>query len=234
MFYVYQHIRPDTNAVFYVGKGSGERVKSKSHRNKYWKNIVSKVGYEQRIAFESEDEDLVFFIEQEMIANLRAKGFKLANQTDGGKGGIKGYSHTEESRKKISEGMKGKLAGEKHPRYGLKGSDNPMHGRKQSAEARKGMSENCAMKRPEVKAKISGARSQTAVAVKCKGVLYLTLMDLANAEGVSPQAIRSRIHRGQAQKYGYTILGKTKDLVEKDYWTDEDLTPFTDAITANS
>jgi len=234
MYYVYQHIRPDTNAVFYVGKGSGERVKSKSHRNKYWHNIVKKVGYSHHIAFECQDEDLAFFVEQEMIANLKAKGFKLANQTDGGKGGISGYSHTEESKRKISQNLKGKTAGERHPRYGLRGEDSPMYGRKQSAEARKGMSENCAMKRPEVKAKISGARSQKAVSVECRGVVYLTLIDLADAEGVSVQAIRSRIHRGQAEKYGYNVLGKTKDLVAKDFWTTEDLTPFNDAITANS
>jgi hypothetical protein len=234
MYYVYQHIRLDTNAVFYVGKGSGERLKSKAHRNKHWHNVVNKAGYSQHIVFECEDEELAFFVEEEMIATLKDRGFKLTNQTNGGKGGISGYSHTEESRKKISQKLKGKLSGENHPRYGLKGADNPMYGRKQSAKARKGMSKNCCMKRPEVRAKISGARSQKAVAVECKGVVYLTLIDLANAENVSVQAIRSRIHRGSAAKYGYNILGKTKDLFAKDWMADQDLSPLNAAIAANS
>jgi hypothetical protein len=41
MFYVYEHIRPDTNKVFYVGKGSGYRSGITQHRNNYWKNIVA-------------------------------------------------------------------------------------------------------------------------------------------------------------------------------------------------
>jgi len=232
MFYVYEHIRLDTNATFYIGKGSGRRVTSKCHRNRYWRNVVNKAGYDHRIIFTSNDEELAFFVEEEVVDLFRARGMPLVNQTNGGKGGISGYSHTEETRNKISRKLKGKLAGQNHPRYGLFGVDNPMHGRKQSASARQKMSENASMKRPEVKAKISGKNSVTAVAVECRGVIYPTLKDLAKAEGVSPQAIRSRIHRKQHEKYGYNVIGKARALA-KDFWTDEDLTPFNDAIAAN-
>jgi hypothetical protein len=44
MFYTYEHIRPDTGAIFYVGKGKGSRCTEKGKRNNYWKRIVRKAG----------------------------------------------------------------------------------------------------------------------------------------------------------------------------------------------
>ncbi len=212
MFYVYEHIRLDTNTVFYVGKGCGSRVRSKDKRNNHWKSIVNKAGYEGRLIAESNDEELVFLAEQERIDQLRRLGINLANKTDGGCGGTKGYHHTDDAKRKISEKVKGKVSGEKHPRYGLYGKDNPMYGFKQSAEARLGMSINSSMKRPEVVAKISGERSLLAKSVEYQGKVYTTMNDLAKHLGISGQTLRSRIFRGQSEKYGYKVLGKTKDL----------------------
>lgn len=51
---------------------------------------------------------------------------------------------TEETRKKISESLKGKMAGEKNPNYGnhkLAGENNPNYGKRWSAEVRRKMSE---------------------------------------------------------------------------------------------
>jgi hypothetical protein len=212
MFYVYEHIRLDTNAIFYVGKGCGARICSKDKRNKHWQSIVNKAGYKGRVIVESHDEELVFFAEQERIDQLRKLGLKLANQTDGGGGGIKGYRHTSESRQLISKNVKGKMAGEKHPRYGLFGVDNPTYGRRQSAEAKHGMSINSSMKRPEIVAKISGEKSFLANSVEYEGKIYKTIKSLAEYLGISRQALSSRIFRGQSKKYGYKLLGKTKDL----------------------
>ena len=44
MLYIYEHIRPDTNAVFYVGKGTDNRMHSKHRRNAHWNSIVRKAG----------------------------------------------------------------------------------------------------------------------------------------------------------------------------------------------
>jgi hypothetical protein len=87
-----------------------------------------------------------------------------------------------------------------------------MYGRKQSVEARLGMSVNSSMKRPEVVAKISGERSLLAKSVEYQGKVYTTMNDLAKHLGISGQTLRSRIFRGQSEKYGYKVLGKTKDL----------------------
>lgn len=45
MFYVYEWYNIDTNEIFYVGKGCGERYKQATKRNKlfqenYFKNII--------------------------------------------------------------------------------------------------------------------------------------------------------------------------------------------------
>ena len=229
MFYLYEHIRLDTNTVFYVGKGCGGRVRSKDKRNKHWHAIVKKAGYSGRVIVESSDEELIFLAEEERIDQLRRLGLSLANKTDGGAGGIKGYRHTDDAKRRISENLKGKLAGERHPRYGLFGANNPMYGRKQSEAARLGMSINSSMRRPEVVAKISNEKSLLAKSVEYEGKVYKTMNDLAKHLGISSQALRSRIFRGQAEKYGYKVLGHT-NMLAKDFWTTEDLTPLQQAL----
>ena len=39
-FYVYIHV--NSNGIFYIGKGCGERYRSKDYRNKHWKNTTNK------------------------------------------------------------------------------------------------------------------------------------------------------------------------------------------------
>lgn len=46
---IYQHIRLDTNKVFYIGIGSEKRSKSKKGRNNIWNRIVNKTEYEVQI-----------------------------------------------------------------------------------------------------------------------------------------------------------------------------------------
>lgn len=85
-FYVYEHRRLDTGAVFYVGKGKEGRAFSLKSRNRHWKNIVAKCGFSSEIVFTSEDEELAFFVEQELIAKHRRHGTSLVNMTNGGEG----------------------------------------------------------------------------------------------------------------------------------------------------
>lgn len=113
MFYVYEHIRPDTGAIFYVGKGSGWRSGITQHRNVYWKNVVAKAGgFTVRKIVENVDEELAFLAEQERIDQLKRLNIKLTNLTDGGEGGV---NPSQETRQKMSEARKG----EKNPRFNL-------------------------------------------------------------------------------------------------------------------
>ena len=139
MAIVYTHIRKDTNEIFYVGIGKTiARSKSKNNRNKYWHNIVNKVGYDieiihNNISWEEACELEKFYIKQYGRKDL-GLGL-LVNLTDGGEG-ICNVSL--EARKKISESAKG----EKNPMYGRTNEKNPMYGKKHSEESIKKISES--------------------------------------------------------------------------------------------
>jgi hypothetical protein len=113
MFYVYEHIRPDTGMVFYVGKGSGWRSGITQHRNTYWKNVVAKAGgFKSRKIVENVDEELAFLAEQERIDQLKRLGIKLTNLTEGGEGSS---NPSEEVRLKMSKSK----SGDKNPRFNV-------------------------------------------------------------------------------------------------------------------
>ena len=75
-FYIYRHIRPDTNEVFYIGKGSkfnkirGEyhRAYSNKHRSGMWLNIVAKNNGVFNV-------DILFDCETEQQCNEKEKEF---------------------------------------------------------------------------------------------------------------------------------------------------------------
>jgi hypothetical protein len=107
-FYVYEHIRKDTGAVFYIGKGRGGRHCSKRDRNQYWHNVVNKAGgFDSRVVIEDQSEELILLAEIEKISQLRMLGVTLVNLTDGGEG-ITGLKHSEESKLAMSQKLKGK------------------------------------------------------------------------------------------------------------------------------
>lgn len=111
-FYTYLHCRPD-GTPFYVGKGKGKRAFNLLRRNPHHRNVVTKYGANNILVFvfpcESEDEALSDEIQQ--IAQLRAAGFDLANQTDGGDG-VSNPSPLVRSR--IAKGQKGKVRSAEH------------------------------------------------------------------------------------------------------------------------
>ncbi len=140
MAVVYQHIRKDTNEVFYVGIGKKEkRAYSKDDRNKHWKNIVNKVGYYVEIIYNDLEWSLACNMEKYLIeayGRLDLGTGLLCNKTDGGDGAL-GLIQSEESRKKIIESKKGKKASEDHKRK----LSEVRKGKKRSEETRKKMSD---------------------------------------------------------------------------------------------
>ena len=94
MFYVYEHMRNDTNAIFYVGKGKEYRAKSTKNRNQYWANVVNKAGgFTVNYVVKNIDEELAYLCEQERIDQLKRIGCELTNLTIGGEGAGAGENH---------------------------------------------------------------------------------------------------------------------------------------------
>lgn len=88
-FYVYFHINPLKNEVFYVGKGKKDRAYQKGNRSKYWKNLVNKYSYIIDIVDSNLTEDEAFEKEKFYIKFIGRRDLglgPLVNMTDGGDG----------------------------------------------------------------------------------------------------------------------------------------------------
>lgn len=135
MFYTYVHIRPDDEAVFYVGKGSKKRAYSSSDRNPHWHNVVNKNNGNFKVVilnwFNNEEDALNAEIWQ--ISELKKLG-NLVNILPGGdsppvldgdknpmrnpeiakKSGLtrRGTKRNSEVKAKISQSRKGKATGD--------------------------------------------------------------------------------------------------------------------------
>lgn len=84
-FYIYRHATPD-GEVFYVGKGSGERLNQTGNRGEFWKRIVKKYGYTASVIEAVASEAEAYEREIYWIAYYRAIGQCGANFTNGGDG----------------------------------------------------------------------------------------------------------------------------------------------------
>lgn len=84
MFYTYAHTRNDTNKIFYIGKGSGNRAFSSYGRNNYWNKIAQKHGFTANILAEWKEGKEALDHEVLLIACFKDIGYELANMTDGG------------------------------------------------------------------------------------------------------------------------------------------------------
>lgn len=147
MYYVYEHLRNDTNEVFYVGKGKDYRANSKKNRNAYWKNVVNKAGgFTVRFVAENiDDEELAYFCEEERIDQLKRLGIVLTNLTIGGEGASGGENHHMWGKPHPQRGVK-------RPHVGKSGKDNPMYGKPSPMRGKKNIGASLAhkgRKRPE-------------------------------------------------------------------------------------
>jgi hypothetical protein len=193
-FYVYLHLRKDTNQPFYVGKGCGKRAFAKQGRNKYWKAIVNKHGYDVKIIQGNLTETQALNAEKFAISIL-SNHSKLTNSCFGG-GGITGWKHTNQSKK--------------NQRIGLLNSYTPelLEVRRQKMLSLK------VAQRPEVKAKMSaanrdylkGANNHEAVSVKCHNVTYPTIRAMCQQEQINLSTFKYWRKNNQLEKHGIEIL----------------------------
>lgn len=126
-YYLYRHIRPDKNEVFYIGMGcyqkkwKYERANCFKSRNKHWKNIVALCNniFKIEIVLDNLTKEQAIQKEKEFIGLYGRADLKqgtLCNFTDGGEGA---FNMNQDSRSKISKAKKG--------------SNNPMYGKKPSS-----------------------------------------------------------------------------------------------------
>lgn len=146
-FYVYEHRRSDTGAVFYVGKGKGHRLRVTQHRTHYWRAVAERSGWSAHRVVWNIDEELAHLAEVELIDVYRRRGIRLCNLTDGGEGAA-GFRWDVETLKRraaaqrgiprpqTSESMRGKPKSPEH-RANLAAAKR---GSKASEEARQKMS----------------------------------------------------------------------------------------------
>lgn len=210
-FYVYRHIRLDTNTPFYVGKGSIllQRAYQKgTRRSEYWNRIVSKYGYIVEIIEKNLTEEQAFAKEIELIKSYKSQGYCEANFTDGGEGASglvfskehreklsksqKGKKHSEGTRKKMSDSKKGQkpwIKGKKHSEESCqkmseahKGKVSWNRGRKFSEETRKKMSE-------ARRGKFTGKNHPSAKKVICTKTnkIWDTIKDAAEFINITPE-----------------------------------------------
>ena len=136
MAVVYEHIRNDTNEVFYVGIGkTPKRAFSKKSRNPLWKNIVNKTDYTVEIIHNDVSWGEACELEKHLIFLFGRKDLglgSLVNMTDGGEGVVNKLI-SDKTRGKLSEANKGN----KNGMYGKTKELCPFFGKKHSEETKK-------------------------------------------------------------------------------------------------
>jgi len=101
-YYVYEWYIVDTGEVFYVGKGSGNRLHHITGRNKFFLCMYHSHNCKVRKVYDNLTEEEAFEKEIEMIKFYRENTkYRLTNQTDGGEG-TSGWKPTDEFRQKQS------------------------------------------------------------------------------------------------------------------------------------
>lgn len=170
-FYTYMHLRGDTGAPFYVGKGHGYRAWHKGGRNPHWHNVTRAHGRTVEILARWATDAEAAAHEVLLIDCLRATGCKLVNITAGGEGAL-GRRQSDEAKARISQANKGsKRTPEQIARMSAASSGRVFSAehRQKLRQAKSGTTKppeeiaaylpalRAAMAKPEVRAKIAAA-----------------------------------------------------------------------------
>jgi len=189
-FYIYRHIRPDTNEVFYIGKGNNisssdyKRKDWKFKRNKIWNDIlkknngkfVSEVIYECKTEQECNQKETEFIL---LYGRKNLRNGTLANLTDGGEGCV-GMKHSNETLTKLSESAKKRT------------TPNPFKGRKHTAETKELFSRMAKENPHKPKTKFINAAT---------GEVYNGAVETAKAIGLNKTTLLRNIRNNYANNH---------------------------------
>ena len=81
-FYIYEWFIVETSEVFYVGKGSGDRVKSLKSRSNLFIKIRNSFNCAYRLVYEGLDEEKAFELEAHQMLVRTLEGNHLVNKID--------------------------------------------------------------------------------------------------------------------------------------------------------
>lgn len=107
-YYVYIWFIAETFEIIYVGKGTGNRYKTKKRENSYFTKMVQTHNCESMILLDGLTEEEAFHYERLLISVCRDKYPRLTNILDGGEQppSAKGLKRSQKTKKKMSESMK--------------------------------------------------------------------------------------------------------------------------------
>lgn len=124
-YYVYEYFVVSTGEVFYVGKGCGNRYKSLSSRNKFFRDFYRTHDCDVRIVLNGLTEEQAYQEEFNRIQWYRAHTqYRLTNQTDGGDG-TRGFKPSEEQKRKIGNTLRQKWQDQKFRSHIIESRHDP-------------------------------------------------------------------------------------------------------------
>lgn len=143
-YYVYEHLKPNTGEVFYIGKGCNNRAFQTRSRNAHWINTFNKYGIEVNIVYKNLTNEQASQKEKDLIDFYGLEN--LSNMTSGGE---RCFIVKQESKDKLSKALmfnknaKGHTCNnlENRKKMGQPGNKN-MLGKKHSEETRLLISKN--------------------------------------------------------------------------------------------
>ena len=168
-FYVYKWYNIETNEIFYIGKGCGNRYKDISKRNKDFLDYYNNHSCTSEIIKYFDNEEEAFQMEHQLIKEYREKGQAQTNLDDGGKGGCH-FVWTPEMRDYWSR-------------------NNPM----KRLEQRERMSKNNPMHNPEVAQRVA---EKNQVAIIIGDTEYVSLNKACEILNISEVTLVNWLKRG--------------------------------------
>lgn len=132
IFYVYAWYFKDTNEIFHIGKGKGNRYLDEvNHRNSYFKSILAKYrnNVDVKILVDKLTEQDALLKERELIKSYKEIGQCKTNLHEGGCGGNTGKYDDPERSRKLSEAASKRI-----------GKKNSMFGKHHTVESKKKIS----------------------------------------------------------------------------------------------